>query len=265
MLSEELDRRWRLGDRSRVDRVRLGGQWRNLDHTLARDPQQGAAGDEDREARAGEEQVVQEGGGVEDLLEVVDDQEQARVAQRGFERLDRRAGSRFDHADGLSEGGRHRLGRHGCGDRRPGDLIVERRGARDRYVQGEPGFANPARADQGDEAGMVLRQQLRHGGDVAVSPNHGSERERRGNEAVPPTLEWDGLKWLNPLAVQSQCGAHWMLVRLTNEAARRASVYDHFGNQPPKPHCMNVTWGAPWAAPLPPSPGVAIYPAMFVP
>ena len=109
---------------------------------------------------AGDEQVAQEGGGVEDLLEVVEDQEQAQVTQRGLERLDRRAGPASATPTAWARAAATASGVW-RGDRRPGDLAVEGGGARSGDCQREPGLADPARADQGDEAGLALRE---HGG-----------------------------------------------------------------------------------------------------
>ncbi len=178
---------------------------------FARDPQPRAAGNQDRELGTGEEQVAQEWGGGEGLFEVVDEQEEAGITQRGRERIAQRAGSDLDHADGPGEHGRHRLGGGGRGNRRPGDLMVEGGGAGGRDSQGEAGLADPTGADQGDETGLVPIEQGGDRGDVSVPPDQSREWCRWGNQAEPTAVEWDWcdrLGRLDPLAAQTRSGRH---------------------------------------------------------
>jgi hypothetical protein len=139
---------YRVGACNLIQRTRIGftrqrhGQHRKL--ALAAHAQGGAAGGEDGQPRRGGQQLGDERTEVGELFEVVQDQEQRLLGQRGQHLLPRRLRGGFGDSQRGRDGGRRQVS---IGDRGQGDeedaiwKVIEEVGCR---LQGQAGLPRPA-------------------------------------------------------------------------------------------------------------------------
>ena len=116
---------------------------------LAAEPQPKPARGQDRESRAGGEQVDDEGRGVDDLLEIVEHEQEVLVAQEGREAGDERFVAGVAHVEDLGNGGGYVIR---VADRRKRDepnAIREGVSAHCGYRKGKAGLAHATRSGKG--------------------------------------------------------------------------------------------------------------------
>jgi hypothetical protein len=145
---------------------------------LARKAQADPAGDEHRHRGARAEDAGHDRRGLDNLLEVVQQEEQRLVPQHALQALCERLVARLVDAKGGQDGGRHE------------DRVVDRREWDERDAidegitrgeggaQGKTGLADPAGAGQGEEGHVVAVQQLTDGSQLPLPPDQGRARER---------------------------------------------------------------------------------------
>jgi hypothetical protein len=164
------------GEAQRVDRELV----------LALDVQDGAARDDDGEARAAPEELGHQRGGIGQLLEVVEDHERAAVAEEVPDHLEppRVAAGAGGAADAEAErphhGGRDQgrvLDRRERDEEGPsGEALAEAAGG----LYGEPGLAHASGPRERDQADVLVRQPLRERRELVVPADHEARRRRDG-------------------------------------------------------------------------------------
>ena len=135
---------------------------------LTGDVQQGAAGDEDRQARAGGEQGDHDRSSREQMLEVVEDEEEILAAQVGAHAFERGAATSLPHPEGMSDGRRDPFRDSEWGE------INEPGAVRERSFLPQIGedphrqacLADPARSGQRHQRNIRPEHQGAHGGDL---------------------------------------------------------------------------------------------------
>ena len=131
--------------------MRSGREWqcRNRKDVFSGEPQDRAAGDQAGQARAAGEQVHHGGCGVNDLLEVVQDEQGWLVAEGAGNVLQQRVSPTFAHAQRLGDGGQCEggIGKRGEGHEpdSAGEALLQLCGNAD----GKACLAHAARASQG--------------------------------------------------------------------------------------------------------------------
>ncbi len=180
---EQLD--GRVAGRLRVRPGRRVGQAGHLDQPLGPEPQPPPRGPEDLHPGRPAEQLGQHPGGVAELLQVVQDQQQLAPGQGVGEHLPRVAG----HGQGDAEGG-GQVGHHQVG----GLLRPRRAGADERHrhhpvampvppgrarLQRQPGLADPSRPHQRHQPARRVVEQRMQPGQVLLPPDQRRERPRR--------------------------------------------------------------------------------------
>ncbi len=140
-------------------------------------------------SRARPEESDQEGGRIDHLLEVVEDEQEVTIAQHVHEAIDQGTFARLANAEGARDGGNDLSG---VDDRRQRD---ERRGIREvvptgnlRGSDGEPGLADAAGSGQRDEPQTRLPQKREDGVGFLFATDKGTHRHR----------QW----WTEPLAAR---------------------------------------------------------------
>jgi hypothetical protein len=137
-------------------------KWGNRDLALSGDPEADAAGDQHRHVGTGAEEVGHVWGGLDDLLEVVEQEQEALVAQDRLQSLDQRRVTRLAHGERLDDGGSHQHRIADRGERNDRDTIGEvicHRGCR---TQREPGLADAAGTAQGHQRHVLTKEQVAH-------------------------------------------------------------------------------------------------------
>ena len=138
----------------------------------------GPAGDEDAEVRGRAEQIGHERGGVEDVLEVVQHEQQLPVAHERLKPGHERFLARFAQAEELRDGWRDKIGMRDRGEADEAGAIREILGKPGSDGQGQPGLAHAARSGQGQQPDI----RAAHAGDEIgnfVLPAH-QRREGKG-------------------------------------------------------------------------------------
>ncbi len=126
---------------------------------LVRQVQHDPAGDEDLQTGAAGQEVIERGGGLDHLLQVVQDEQRLARAQMRRELLDQGPVARVAQAERL---GHRRHDESGIADRLQrdeadavGEPVLRLTGD----FEGEAGLADAARPDQDDERDLVAEQQ----------------------------------------------------------------------------------------------------------
>ncbi len=163
----------------------------------------GATGDEQAEVGAGGEEGGDERRRGDDLLEAVEHEQRAAVAEGGLEGLEGRVVAGFADAERLGEGGGDEFG---VGDRREGDeadAVGEAAGDRLGDLQGEAGLADAAGAGQGQEADPGLAEEAGDGRDLALAPDERGEGYRQAGRVGEVGVE-DGHRELPGMGPRSR-------------------------------------------------------------
>ena len=162
-------------------RHRPGGirerQRRDGQDVLTGDPQQRAARDQQRDARAADHQIDQNRPGGEDVLEVVEDQEQAPRAEGAHQRVGGGPPGGLHDAERLGDPGRDPLVVANRRELDEGDLVeagIEV--LRDR--NGEPGLPDAAGSGERDEPGRPIQQERTQALCLVLPPDEPGEIRR---------------------------------------------------------------------------------------
>jgi hypothetical protein len=160
------------GGRERLGSGRGGLRQRqrsNREPLLARDVQQRATGDEEDQTGAARQEHREVGGAGAYLLEVVQHQQQAFLAQGVGEHLGRGARGILPQAEGSRDRREDQVGGGDGGERDEDHAFWERRRQLLGDAQGQPRLADPARTGQGDEADTLVHDQIAHRRDVGLA------------------------------------------------------------------------------------------------
>jgi hypothetical protein len=136
---------------------------------LAGHPQGSAARDQRRQCRAGGQQTGDEGPGVQHLLEIVEHQERPPLAQKTRQVLLDRAVLALSNAKRLRDarGDERRIADGGKGNEP--DAVGEVGSGFFGSCEGQAGFADAARAGEGQQTHLLLQQKVLHCGDFVVA------------------------------------------------------------------------------------------------
>ena len=117
------------------------------------------------------------------MLEVVQDQENLPAPDPVHEDLRHRAAALGADAERVGDRAGYQAGFR---ERREVDERRDRSRQPARHLESEPGLADPAGSEQGDEPGRWIAQQLEHGVDLPVATDDGrrGNRQRRGHQAA---------------------------------------------------------------------------------
>ncbi len=177
-LGEEADR-GRAGDL--VERAGVGvareGEWGDRVLPFAADLERLPARDQNREAGAGREEIDDIGRGIDNLLEVVEDQEHVLVVKAAG-KASRQGIAAFLDTEGAGDGG-YDLGR--VQDRREldrDDAVLEVGAGFGSGGDGGAGLADTAGTGQGDQADVIPAKLRRDLPDLAFASDEGRERQR---------------------------------------------------------------------------------------
>ena len=168
-----------LLDRRELARVGQG-QGRDRILALAAQAQGGPAGDEQRQVRAGGQQLGRQGDGADELLEVIEDDQDLAAGQGGDQPLLERRFAFFAQAEALGDHrqGDDRVAGEGQGDE--GDTAREVGPEQAGQLQRQPGLADAAGAGQGDETHILAAQQIPDRGQLGVA----AQNRRQGAQEV---------------------------------------------------------------------------------
>ncbi len=158
---DEETHRVRLGEHLERRKTRRIGKVERRDGELllSRDAQRRAARCEDLEVLTGLEQRGHGRGGGKDLLEIVEHEQQAAVADVFGEAIERRFTAAHLHADRVRDGGRYEVGIGDRGERDPERAVRVAVGRLGRELQREAGLAGASRPGEGQEAGLAEEAQ----------------------------------------------------------------------------------------------------------
>jgi hypothetical protein len=151
---------------------------RHREGLLAVEVEDGPARDEHREVGRGGEQVADQRGGRQHLLEVVEDQQQGPPAKVPLHALGHRPVARLAHAEGLRDRRGDEVGVADRSEGDEGDTGDEVRGEGLGHPQGQARLADAAGAGQGQEADAVVTEQGADRGGLAFPPDQ--RRQRNG-------------------------------------------------------------------------------------
>jgi hypothetical protein len=175
----------RVAGRPGVGPGRRVGQAAHLDQPLGPEPEPPPRGAEHLDLRRPGEQVGQDPGGVAELLQVVEDQQQRAGGQEVGQQLPRVPGHGQRHPEGCGQVGHHQDGgllrprRGGPGERhRHHPVPVPPLPGRP-HLHGQPRLPDPPGPDQGDEPARRVVQEGVQPGQVLLPPDQGSERPGR--------------------------------------------------------------------------------------
>ena len=136
-------------------------QRRNGDLPLAADVQRFAARGEDLQVRTGPEQLRDVGGGLEHLLEIVEDEERASGPQEAEQQLLRiSAGGWRGDLEGGDDGGHHVARVAHAGEGHVEDAVAKRGAEGVGQMDREARLAGTPGAGERDQAGVRASQQL---------------------------------------------------------------------------------------------------------
>jgi hypothetical protein len=163
---------------------RVGQAW-HLDQPLGPEPEPPPRGPEDLDPRCAGEQAGQHPGGVAELLEVVEDEQQLAVGQGVGEHLPRVAGHGQGHPERRGQAGHHQVGRllrprrAGPDERHRHDPVAIPPLPGRPHLQREPGLANPARPDQRHQPTRRVVEQPLQPSQVLLPPHQRRERPQQ--------------------------------------------------------------------------------------
>jgi hypothetical protein len=159
-------------------------QWRDGQQLLAGDPQRGATGGEDLQCRAGGEEGGDAGGGLDHLLDVVEEKQELTGLERRRHRRGQWPVSAFAHAERLGDRRRHQRRVADGGEVDEDGAVGEGRGDVVGDRQGEAGFADPAGAGQGQQGDGLLQQEGAGSSQLAFPAHQGGAHEGQAGQRL---------------------------------------------------------------------------------
>jgi hypothetical protein len=164
---------------------------------LAGDTQHGTTGDEDREVGAGDQQIGHQRTGVEQVLEVVQEEQcPAPPQELAHAVLDWSPGN-LSYAECAGYGPRDEHRRADRRERHEPDPIREPVGHVLRDPDRQPRLPDPARSRQRDQADAGPAQQVGHRRDLPLPADEAGERYRQGRLGPSPIRKRDrGHRWV---------------------------------------------------------------------
>ncbi len=159
---------------------------------LPRHAQPHPAGGQDRQARAGAEQVGDDRRRRDDLLEIVEEQQQALLAQRPREPIEERNVAALPDPEGLGDrgGDQGRVADRGEADEP--HPIGEGRGDLGGHGLRQPGLAHPAGPGQRQQPHIVAAQEAGDGRHLALPADQRRQRSgQRGDGLLHPPGQRD--------------------------------------------------------------------------
>jgi hypothetical protein len=155
-------------------------QWRHGIDSLSRQVQRRAAGGQDGQAGSGSQEGGQRGRGIDDLLEVVEDEQKLAVTQGAQQPRLRRLILRLPHAQDLGDHRENQVALVHRRQRNEGDAAGDAGGSIRCHPQREARLAGAAGSGEGEEPDIVTPQKGDNLGHDVFAPNEGGRRCRQG-------------------------------------------------------------------------------------
>ena len=139
---------------------------------LAGEAKPGPARDEDPDVGSSAEQVGHERGGVDDVFVIVQNEQQAPLAQECLKPRDQWFIARIAHAENVSDGGRNQIGMSDRREADEADAIREILGKLGGNGKGQSGLAHATRSGQGQQPDLRLAREPQR---APRPPAHGQQ------------------------------------------------------------------------------------------
>ncbi|HZS95010.1 MAG TPA: hypothetical protein VFA78_09450 [Chloroflexota bacterium] len=149
---------------------RWHGKWLDGDLPLAAEVESLAAGHKHGEPGTRREEVGQDGGGGEEMLDVVQEQKGATLAQHVLDDLAQRQTACFPQAEGGRDGRHDMAGVPHRRQRHYADSAGVRRGGETRRAEGKAGFSDTAGAGERQWTCIAALQEVDDGRFLAFAP-----------------------------------------------------------------------------------------------
>jgi hypothetical protein len=154
------------------------------------DPEPHPARDQDLHPRTDREEVRDERGGIDHVLEVVEHEQEVSLPQHSRHPLEQRRVARPAHAERRDDGRGHERGVDDRAEGNEDDAVGEGVAHGRRGSQGEPRLADPTGASQGQESDIVPLQQVAGRGHLVLPPHQRRHRHRQPRAEERVASQW---------------------------------------------------------------------------